>query len=113
MICKQLNEIKVLVSIDKSQELKANELGIPLNPIISSIEIRSINKRCGPYGIFLDVAGEEIALGRQRGGIREFGSVESAIKTCRTAGLKKFNVEFSDIEMLRQSFGKEEDREED
>ena len=111
MICKQLNEIKAIVAIDESQKIKAEQLGIELSPIICEVTIKSIKKGGGPYGIFINIAGEDFALGLQRGGIRGFSSVESAIKTCRTARLRNFSVEFSNIEMLRQTFSKEEDRE--
>lgn len=113
MNCKQLNEIKAMVSIDESQKIKCEQDGVGFTPIISGVTIRPIGGSVGSYGIFFEAVGEPFVMGRQRGGVREFSSIESAVKTCRTARLRDFNVKFSNIEMLRQTFSKEEDKEEE
>ena len=112
MICKQLNEIKAITAIHRSQMAKSKELGIPLTPIIESAAIKPAYEKSGPYAIFIRVAGDEFVLGLRRGGVREFSSVESAIKTCRTAGIQNFGVEFSHIDILRGQFTNCDDQEE-
>lgn len=104
MICKQLNEIKAIVSIDKAQKIKSMESGMPFLPVMSDVKIKAIRGLSGPYGIFFDAAGEQFVMGKQRGGAREFNSVESAIKTCRTAGIASFSVEMSPFDILRGQF---------
>ena len=99
MLCKQLYEIKAITAIHRSQLAKSGELGIPLTPIVESAAIKPIDVVSGHYAIFITVAGKEFALGLRRGGVREFSSVESAIKTCRTAGIQIFDVEFSDFDV--------------
>ena len=104
MICKQLNEIKAIVAIDKAQKMKSMENGMPFLPVMSDVKIKAIRGMSGPYCIFFDAAGEQFVMGRQRGGAREFNSVESAIKTCRTAGIASFSVEMSPFDILRGQF---------
>lgn len=111
MICKQLNEVKAMVSIDDAQKVKCHSSGVEFTPIISGVKISSIKKGGGPYCISFVALGETMYLARQRGGVREFSSVESAIKTCRTARLSRVDVEFSAIEMMRALFSTQEDLE--
>ena len=112
VICKQLNEIKAMISIDESQKIKSMESRKPFLPIISNVMIKPLAGAAGSYGIFFDAVGEPFVMGKQRGGPRGFSSVESAVKTCRTAGIRSFGVEISPIDMLRHAFSKEEDCEE-
>lgn len=112
MICKQLNEVKAMVNIDEAQQLACHESGSDFTPIITDVKISSIKKGGGPYFISFNALGERMCLARQRGGVREFPTIESAIKTCRTARLQKVAVEFSAVEMMRAIFSKQEDLEE-
>lgn len=112
MICKQMNEVKAMVSIDESQKAKSVSDGKPFMPIISNVMIKPLKGMSGPYGIFFDAVGEPFVMGKQRGGPRAFPSVESAAKTCRTTGFGFFSVEMSPLDLLRQTFSKEEDGEE-
>lgn len=112
MICKQLNEVKAMVGIDEAQRLACHESGADFTPIITDVKIASIKKGGGPYCISFNALGERMYLARQRGGVREFSTTESAIKTCRTARLARVTVEFSAVEMMRALFSKQEEVEE-
>jgi hypothetical protein len=108
MLCKQMNEVKAMMAVDESQHLKHLTEGVDYIPLISNVKVDSIRKEMGIYKISFNMAGYECSLGRQRGGVREFASIESAIRTCKLLGFRDIAVRVSNVDWLRSKFAKDE-----